>query len=92
MTYIFDLDGTLLTEGGYASARPKQERIKHLRRLYEEGHTIVIQTARNKAYEKMTKRQLKDFEIPYHVICVGSKIFGDVYIDDKGINADDFFK
>lgn len=108
MIYVFDLDGTLLTDGvthgidldnfneielsGYAIARPLYDRIEHLRKRYNEGHTIVIQTARSKFWEKFTIDQLKEFDIPYHVLSVGDKLYGDVYVDDKGINANDFFK
>lgn len=93
MKYIIDLDGTLLhTEGGdYASAKPIPGRVEKLRELEKEGHTIVIQTARGRHWEDYTLMQLDVFQIPYHAISVGEKIHGDFYIDDKGINANDFF-
>lgn len=93
MKYILDLDGTLLdTKGGdYAGAQPITERIERVRELEQEGHTIVIQTARGKHWEDYTFTQLDHFGIPYHALSVGDKIHGDIYIDDKGINAKDFF-
>ena len=93
-TFVFDLDGTLLnTEGGnYASSIPISKRVYILTELYKSGNTIVIQTARAKHWEEFTKRQLEVFDIPYHVLSVGAKIWGDVYIDDKGINDKDFFQ
>ena len=94
MIYVFDLDGTLLTEekGDYAAAVPIEERVEEVRRLYSENNTIVIQTARNGAFYDYTETQLDHFSIPYHVLSVGNKMYGDVYIDDKGMNAKDFFK
>lgn len=90
--YVFDLDGTLLEGGLYGNAQPIESRVAQLRELYNQGNTIVIQTARNKAYEEFTKKQLDQFNIPYHALSVGDKIYGDVYVDDKGINANDFFE
>ena len=93
MKYIIDLDGTLLdTKGGdYAGAKPINERVDRVRELYKEGHTIAIQTARGRHWEDYTLMQLDLFQIPYHAVSVGEKIHGDVYIDDKGINAKEFF-
>ena len=55
MIYCFDLDGTLgttpphqedSTPGDYMNSVPMQERIDVVNRLYDEGHTILIETAR----------------------------------------------
>lgn len=48
MTYCFDIDGTLCTDsnGNYPLAEPIFARIQKARKLYSEGHTIVIFTAR----------------------------------------------
>ena len=93
MIYVFDLDGTLLTEekGNYAAAVPIEERVEKLRELYADNNTIVIQTARNFLYEDFTEMQLDHFSIPFHVLSLGQKVYGDIYIDDKGMNAKDFF-
>ena len=94
MNYIFDLDGTLLDtkNGDYASAQPIENRIKILVDLYNAKNTITIQTARGRQWQRFTEEQLKYFQIPYHVLDCGNKIWGDVYVDDKGINAKEFFK
>lgn len=93
MTYVFDLDGTLLeTDGGdYTQAKPIKKRVEKLLSLVIEGHTIVIQTGRNKSYYDFTVDQLKKFNIPYHGLSVGDKVHGCIYVDDKGVNANDFF-
>jgi len=94
MKYIFDLDGTLLEDNGgnYADSKPIRRNIELVKELYDSGNTIVIQTGRSKHWYKFTEEQLKYHKILFHVLSVGEKIHGDVYIDDKAINAKDFFK
>ena len=48
MTYVFDIDGTICTkvdDGNYLNAKPLQNRIDVVNRLYEEGNRIIFQTA-----------------------------------------------
>ena len=69
MIYCFDLDGTLVTstEDGsgkphYHKAQPIYKHIEKLRKLYKEGHKIVIQTARGSGsgidYTELTESQI----------------------------------
>ena len=48
MIYVFDLDGTLctLTSGDYVDADPITKNIRKVNDLYNDGHTIIIYTAR----------------------------------------------
>ena len=48
MVYCFDLDGTLCNTDGnnYKDSTPKKERIEIVNTLYDQGHTILIDTAR----------------------------------------------
>ena|SRR3990167_1680449 len=100
----FDLDGTLCTvEKGprnlkdYANAIPRLDRIKKVNELHNEGHLIKIVTARgaqtDQDWEEFTKKQLVEWGLKYSVLKVGGghKLHANYYIDDKGINADDFF-
>ena len=95
--YVFDLDGTLctITDGEYKKALPYIHRIQEVNRLYDEGHTIIIDTARghttNINWYLDTKQQLEEWGCKFHNLRVGKKPFADVYIDDKGINDKDFF-
>lgn len=93
-TFVIDLDGVLVeTEGqNYATSKPIPEAIHKVCKLVEEGHTIVIQTGRNKCYESMTMVQLDEFGIPFHGLSIGEKVAGDVYIDDKGLNVKDWLR
>lgn len=93
----FDLDGTLCTntDGDYEKAQPINERIAIVNKLFEEGNTILIDTARGsttgKEWAELTKNQLKDWGVKYHTLRVGIKLHADVFVDDKGINDKLFF-
>lgn len=97
MIYCFDLDGTLCTNtnGDYNLAQPFQDRISDVRKLYEQGHTILIETARGSTtgidWTQLTTQQLEEWKCPYHKLRVGIKLHADFYIDDKGINDKSFF-
>ena len=104
LRYVFDLDNTLVTyptiHGDYSSVKPIQKMINLLRKLKEEGHTIIIYTARRmgshnhnigatiKDIGKITFDTLEKFEIPYDELVFG-KPLGDVYIDDRAYNPYD---
>jgi len=98
MIYCFDLDKTLCsdTNGEYEKATPFTERIKKVNELYDNGHTIIIETARGSVTKKdwypLTETQLEMWGVKYHTLRVGNKIYADVYIDDKGVNDKTFFK
>jgi hypothetical protein len=106
-TYVIDIDGTICTNGDcssckYEGSTPIKERIEKINQLYDEGHIIKYFTARGmgrynddaeKSKEKfyaLTKMQLEIWGCKFHELILG-KPSGDIYIDDKGINADDFF-
>ena len=104
MTYVFDIDGTLCEtkNGEYESSVPRQDRINIVNKLYDEGHTITLLTARGMgrsgnsvayayaAYEALTKKQLDSWGVKYHQLFLG-KPSGDIYIDDKGMKDEHFF-
>lgn len=106
MIYVFDIDDTICTKSvadDYSSCSPIKERINIVNRLYDEGHTIIMMTARgmcrskgnqNAADELMreiTEAQLSDWGVKYNDLYFG-KPFADFYIDDKAINDKDFFQ
>jgi len=105
MTYVFDLDNTLCrtTGGDYPNSEPIKERIEFVNQLYRQGCIVTIYTARGmgsssnnqieaiKKYYSLTEKQLKDWGLEYHSLILG-KPSGDFYIDDKGINDEDFFR
>ena len=97
MRYNVDIDGTICYpgkgDGRYTLAVPRWDRI--INDLYIKGHEIIYHTARGmgtfdndrgKAYEEyydFTLKQLNDLYL--------GKPAADYYIDDKGINSEDFF-
>lgn len=95
MTYCFDIDGTICsnTDGKYEAAEPNREMIAEVNRLYSEGHTIVMHTARGSTtaldWRDFTERQLGDWGVKYHALQMG-KPTADFYVDDKAINVRDW--
>ena len=91
----------------YHKAEPWQDRIKLLNKLYDEGHYIIYFTARamgrfsDQPYSiaattakevlfELTEKQLNAWGVKYHELIMG-KPHADYFIDDKGINSEDFF-
>ncbi len=91
----------------YHKAEPWQDRIKVLDKLYDDGnyiicftaramgrfsdqpHTIAAQKAKEVLFE-LTENQLKDWGCKYNELIMG-KPHADLFIDDKGIECNDFF-
>lgn len=107
MKYVVDIDGTICIPGpnkntDYSDSIPIQSRIDKINKLYDEGNTIVYLTARGmgrhnnnvdlakKEFYEFTEKQLTLWGCKYHQLFLG-KPSGDYYIDDKGVNSDDFF-
>tara|TARA_Y100001937_G_C7108834_1_gene326464 strand:+ start:279 stop:596 length:318 start_codon:yes stop_codon:yes gene_type:complete len=103
--YVFDIDGTICetNNGDYNKSKPIQKRIDKVNDLYEEGHTIVFQTARGmgrsnnnvvwcyKKFYDFTKKQLDEWGVKYDDLYMG-KPAADIYVDDKGVKDVGFFK
>ena len=105
MIYVFDIDQTicLTTNGDYNKSKPMQSRIDKVNELYDEGHTIIFQTARGmgrsnnnvvwcyKKFYDFTKNQLSGWGVRYDDLFMG-KPAADIYVDDKGVKDVGFFK
>lgn len=93
----FDLDNTLCTGAPYEKAKPYEWAPKLLSILKNNGHEIIIYTARkmstedgnlgrvNKSIGLLTFNQLEEWGFAYDEIYFG-KPAADIYIDDKGLN------
>lgn len=89
-------------DADYESSIPKLDRIEKINALYDQGHEIKYLTARGmgrydnsrilaeKHFYTTTYNQLKKWGCKFHELRLG-KPAADYYIDDKGINANDFF-
>ena len=95
MVYCFDIDGTLCNQvtDNYLMAEPIPGRIQRVNELYKMGHTIKIFTSRGSVsgidWEQKTQSQLESWGLLFHELILG-KPHADVYVDDKGVNPDDF--
>ena len=90
-------------DGDYSKSIPIQDRIQQINKLYDEGHTIIYLTARGmgrhknsrmlayKEFYELTYFQLISWGCKFHELHMG-KPARDYYIDDKGVNDNDFFK
>lgn len=98
MKYVIDIDGTICREVGDVIGRePYEDRIAKINKLYDEGHEIIYLTARGLKsgrgelyYRPITESQLKLWGCKYHELAFKSHD-ADIFIDDKGINSEDFF-
>ena len=105
MIYVIDIDGTICTitsNGNYKEAIPISSRIEEINRLYDEGNQIIYLTARGmgrfknsrilayKEFYDLTYTQLISWGCKFHELHLG-KPSGDFYIDDKGVNSNNFF-
>jgi hypothetical protein len=97
MKYFIDFDNTLCTtiDGDYINSTPLYERINKVKELKDQGHYIVIWTARgsrsNIDYRELTETQLLTWNIPYDELRMGKPDF-DIMIDDKCHNVDIFWR
>lgn len=97
MKYIVDIDGTICnnTNGDYANAKPYTKRIDYFNKLYDMGNEIHYWTARGsgsgKDWKDVTLQQLTDWGVKYNTANTGKPSY-DIWIDDKALNADEFFK
>jgi hypothetical protein len=104
VVYVFDIDGTICINSNseYEKSVPLQDRIDKINQIFDDGHTVIFQTARgmgrsgnsaayaNKAFYEFTKKQLDSWGVKYHSLFLG-KPAGDVYVDDRGVTDENFF-
>ena len=93
--YCFDIDGTICTntEGSYELALPYLGRIEFIKTLISKGHFVYFQTARGSEtgidWSELTHSQLTSWGIQNPKIYF-NKPTADFYVDDKGINSEEF--
>ena len=78
-------------EGDYSNNIPNKNIIEICNKLYDAGHTIIIQTAIGSGtridWSQKTEKQLKKWGVKYHKLYFG-KPAADYYIDDKMLDID----
>ena len=94
---MVDIDGTICYTNGnnYESSEPRYDRIERLNKLYDEGNEIHYWTARGaksgKDWTEFTRRQLGEWGVKSTSIRLGKPHY-DKWIDDKAIDAEEYFK
>ena len=102
MIYYVDIDGTIcsveLDENGnvdYTKTKPYMDRIKKINDLYDQGHEVHYYTARGSASgidrSELTLNQILEWGVKHTSLALKKPAY-DLWIDDKAINSEDFFK
>lgn len=90
-----DLDGVICTNtyGDYTNAKPITKNISKINKLYEDGYTIIIDSARGTTtgidWMSVTIDQLQMWGCCFDELYVGQKLYYDLIIDDKSVNPND---
>ena len=98
MIIYVDIDETICEytgERNYPDARPIIENIEKINNLYDDGNTIIYWTARGTVtgidWREVTENQFREWGVKYHDLKFGKPAY-DLFIDDKNINSETFFK
>ena len=70
-TYFVDIDGTIFKYRKFetyesSKAEPIESTIEYLNKAIEEGHMIILTTARPDYLRRHTVKELEENEVPYH--------------------------
>jgi len=92
MRICIDIDG-VIAEGEnwphYSACIPVRDAVVSIQKLLDQGHYIILHTARFEEDRAVTRQWLRAQEILYDQLIM-DKPFADVYIDDKGLNFEDW--
>ena len=101
MIIYVDIDETIcehpISEGprDYSKAKPLTKRIDKINNLFDEGNVIIYWTARGTVtgidWTETTQQQLNRWGAKHHDLKLGKPHY-DLFIDDKNINSETFFK
>ena len=98
MIIFVDVDETICdtpSDRDYAKSTPIVENIQRINNLFYSGHTIVYWTARGSGtgldWREVTENQFDEWGVKHHELRLGKPVY-DLFIDDKNINAQSFFK
>ena len=100
MKYCFDLDGTICdtplrpddNKPGYLESTPFPFMVEQVKRLFDEGHKIIIMTARGRGsgidWTDLTKQQLVSWGAKHHGLRLDKPYF-DIFVDDKNLRIEE---
>ena len=101
LTIAIDLDGTVAdcTDVDFSKAdedscelmksKPIKGSLEAVKKLYEQGNTIVFYSSRDHGSKDITEKWLKEHGFPYHHVEM-EKLVAHIYIDDRAINGCDW--
>ena len=94
--YRVDIDDTILfsaydekSEFGYTLIGSNTELIEKINELYDNGNTIIVDTARHWNHLEITKKQLEQIGLKYHTLTMGQP-YADFIINDKAVTPWEF--
>jgi len=91
MKIAFDIDGTICENVNVfekSLATPKQKIIELVKKLKDDGHTIIMFTGRGWPEYEYTKKWLDDNGVPFDILVCGKYTF-DVMLCDRSYNIND---
>ena len=95
-TWFFDIDGTLVEHRTNPEIDNGAEEIllpytkQFVNKLYDDGHFIILTTARWESQRPQTTEMLKEFDIKYHHLIMGIGSGERILVNDiKPIESDD---
>ncbi len=99
MNIYVDIDDTICyynkKDLNYNNALPYKHRIDKINRLYDDGNTITYWTARGTKtginWFDITINQLNNWGCKFHELRMGKPAY-DLFIDDKNLNSEEYFK
>lgn len=99
MIIYIDIDDTICklppNSQDYSEAVPIYDRIAKMNDLHNNGHTIIYWTARGTEsgidWRELTLAQFNKWLVKYDQIYFGKPVY-DLFIDDKNINSEEYFK
>jgi hypothetical protein len=100
---MVDIDGTICSEfflldgsKNYNKAKPIKDRIKKLNNLFDKGNEIHYWTARGSLsgldHKELTVKQLMEWGCKYTSLRVGDKPHYDIWVDDKAVWSEEYFR
>ena len=98
MIIYVDIDETICetpNNRDYSKSVPIKKNIELINKKYEEGNIIIYWTARGsgsgKDYSEITTSQMNEWGAKFSDLKFGKPMY-DLFICDKAINSEDFFK
>lgn len=97
-TFSVDIDGVvaqLSPNNDYNLSQPNWPVIEAVNRMYEQGHRIVLFTARGSKtgidWSAVTKQQIEKWGVKHHELRLG-KVTADFYVDDRNLSVYEFIE